>query len=433
MRILFLSHYYPPEVNAPAARTSEHCQRWASQGHEVTVVTCVPNCPDGAVFGGYRNRLRRQVEMRDGVEVIRIWTCLAPNAGRVRRILNYLSYMISAVWAGLWVRRPDVIIATSPQFFCGWAGVWVSRLRRCRFVLEIRDIWPESIAAVGAMKKGVLTRILEWLELRMYAAADRIVTVGEGYRRNLESKGVPSSRICTIMNGVDLDRFQPVGTEAVDELRRQWGLGERFVCSYIGTVGMAHGLEVVVEAAAVLTERQRKQFVFFVVGDGARLSELKRLAARKGVEECIVFTGRQPRDLMPAILCASDACLVHLRGTELFGTVVPSKIFETMAMNRPILMAVKGEARQIILEAEAGIAIEPESAGELVAAMGRLASDTALRQALGENGRRYVAEHFDRNRLAREYLSRLAEICGSEGGIADATAASSVPDSVLTS
>src|SRR5690606_35700633 len=258
MRVHFLSHYCPPEVNAPAARTAEHCRRWVEQGHEVTVVTCVPYCPDGVVFGGHSNRLRRQTEIRDGIEVVRVWSLLAPNAGTIRRIVNYVSYMLSAIWACLWLPRPDVVVATSPQFFCGWAGVWASRLRRGPLVLEIRDIWPESITAVGAMRAGLLTRFLEWLERRMYLAADHIVTVGEGYRQNILGKVAVGDRLSVIMNGVDPSKFEQANPDSVDEFRRQWGLENRFVCSYVGTIGMAHGLEVVIEAAAMLREQQRR-------------------------------------------------------------------------------------------------------------------------------------------------------------------------------
>lgn len=411
MRIVFLCHYYPPEVNAPASRTSEHCARWAAAGHEVTVVTCVPNCPDGVVFGGYKNRLRSQHEVMDGVNVVRVWSYVAPNAGTLRRIANYLSYMVSAIWASLWLPRPDVVIATSPQFFCGWAGVWVSRFKRRPFVLEIRDIWPESITAVGAMKKGVATRFLEWLERRMYRAADQIVTVGTGYSQSVTTKADVGDRTTVIMNGVDLKRFEPVDPHSVDELRRDWGLGDRFVCSYVGTIGMAHGLEVIIEAAAQLKQRQRNDVVFFVVGDGARRNELQQMALGRGVSDMIVFTGRQPRELMPVVLDASNACLVHLRASELFGTVVPSKIFETMAMERPILMGVRGEALQIVLDAEAGLAIEPESADDLVAALDRLAGDRQLGRTMGVNGRKYVASHFSRDRLANKYLELLEDVC----------------------
>ena len=200
MKILFFCHYFPPEVNAPASRTYEHAVRWVKAGHDVTVVTCAPNCPDGVVFAGYRNKLRSQTEMIDGIRVVRVWTWIAPNKGMVFRILNYISYMLSAVWSALWLPRPDVVVSTSPQFFCGWAGVWYHWLKRVPFVLEIRDIWPESIAAVGAMKKGLVTRFLEWLERRMYLAADRIVTVGHGYKEQIAAKVPVADRISVVMN-----------------------------------------------------------------------------------------------------------------------------------------------------------------------------------------------------------------------------------------
>ena len=205
LRILFLSHYFHPEGNAPATRVTEMTRRWAAQGHDVTVITGVPNVPDGVVYPGYRNRWLQR-ETHAGVEVVRVWTYLAPNKGTARRILNYVSFMLTAALAGLFVRRPDVVIATSPQFFCGWAGVIVTALRRLPFVLEIRDLWPESIEAVGAMRNRRLLRFLEWLEQRMYAAASRIVTVGDGYRAKLIERGVDPERIDVIPNGVDLAR-----------------------------------------------------------------------------------------------------------------------------------------------------------------------------------------------------------------------------------
>lgn len=410
MRILFFCHYYPPEVNAPAARTSEHGARWAAAGHDVTVVTCVPNCPDGRVFAGYRNRLRRQIEIIDGVRVVRVWTYLAPNSGTVRRIVNYLSYLLSAVWASLWLPRPDVIVATSPQFFCGWAGVWASRFKRCPFVLEIRDIWPESIQAVGAMSGGPLVRLLQWLERRMYGAADHIVTVGNGYRDRILEKTPNADRVSVIMNGVDPERFSTEHTTGVSEFRKQWGLDGRFVCSYIGTIGMAHGLDVVLDAAERLKTAGRRDVGFLLVGDGARRAELEHAAHLRGLSDWVIFTGRQPRDRMPTVLAASDACLVHLRSTELFESVIPSKIFETMAMGRPIIMGVTGESREIVQQAGAGVMMEPESADSLLAAIDELAGDDQRRSAMGDAARRFVLQHFSRDRMAESYLALLLAV-----------------------
>jgi colanic acid biosynthesis glycosyl transferase WcaI len=242
MHILFLSHYFPPEVNAPATRTFEHARRWVERGHQVTVITCAPNCPTGVVFDGYRNSWRSE-ETVDGIRVIRVWSYLSANKGFLKRSLNFLSYMATAVWCALWLKHVDLVVATSPQFFCGWAGVWCHWLRGWPFVLEIRDLWPESIVTVGAMQRSRLMAVLEWLERRMYAAADHIVTVGNGYREQLLARNVPAEKISVIPNGVDVRRFQPRRPSA--ELRRRWNGNNKFVCGYIGTVGMAHGLEVV--------------------------------------------------------------------------------------------------------------------------------------------------------------------------------------------
>lgn len=402
MKILFFCHYFPPEVNAPASRTYEHAVRWVRVGHDVTVVTCAPNCPDGVVFAGYRNKLRSQTEMIDGIRVVRVWTWIAPNKGMVFRILNYVSYMLSAVWSALWLPRPDVVVSTSPQFFCGWAGVWYHWLKRAPFVLEIRDIWPESISAVGAMKKGLVTRFLEWLERRMYLAADRIVTVGHGYKEQIAAKVPVGDRISVVMNGVDAELFAPRPRDG--EFLKQWGLEGKFVCSYVGTIGMAHGLEVVIRTARVLQEQGRTDIAFLIVGDGARCSELEQLAAQEGVQQHVIFTGRMSRDQMPTVLASSDACLVHLRKTELFETVVPSKIFETMAMGRPIIMGVRGESREIVKAAGAAIEMEPESETDLVNGLLKLADDAAFRESLSHSAREYVLEHYDRNTQAARML-----------------------------
>lgn len=406
MKILFFTHYFPPEGNAPASRTYENCRRWVRDGHAVTVVTGAPNHPAGVLYAGYRNRLRAR-ESLDGIEVVRVWTYLAANKGTLLRILNYVSYMVTAVLLTLREPRPDVVIGTSPQFFCGWAGAIAARLKRARFVLEIRDIWPESIVAVGALRNRALLRFLEWLERRMYATADHIVTVGEGYRDRLLAKGVTSERISIVMNGVDRELFRPNGPDR--ELLAQWGLEGRFVVSYSGTIGMACGLEVVLDAAEELRRRGRRDVAFLLVGDGAIREELSAEARRRGLDK-VVFTGRQDKARMPAFLSISDACLVHLRATELFATVMPSKLFEAMGMARPIIIGVAGQAQRIVEAAGAGIAIEPEDAAALVTAILHLADDPALRRRMGESGYRYVVEHYDRDRLARDYLQVLRRV-----------------------
>ncbi len=403
MNVLFLSHYFPPEGNAPAARVYELCRRWAAAGHSVRVVTGVPNVPNGIVYEGYRNRLV-QHETMEGIEITRVWTYVAPNRGTARRILNYLSYAVSACIAGLGGPRPDVIVATSPQFFCGWAGVVLSRWRRRAFVLEVRDIWPESIVSVGAMRKGPVTRLLERMERAMYAAARRIVTVGDGYREALIARGVPAEKITVITHGVDREFFHP--REPDGALRASLGLGRSFVCSYVGTIGMACGLEVVLSAAELLRTKGRDDIRFLLVGDGATRSDLEAKARDTGLGN-VLFAGLQPRRAVPAFLSITDASLVHLADRELFQTVFPSKLLESLAMARPVILGVRGYAARLLREANAGICIEPGNAGDLAAAVERLADDRRLGAAYGQAGLDYVSKHFDLDERAAKYVTVL--------------------------
>lgn len=406
MRVLFLSHYYPPEGNAPANRVHALCRRWARDGHDVTVITCAPNVPSGVVYDGYRNRAW-QTETIDGVRVVRVWTHLAPNQGTLRRILNYVSFLVTGALAGIAARRPDVVVATSPQLFCGIAGALVARLRRRPFVLEIRDIWPESIVTVGALRNARLVRALEWLETRMYAAAAHIVTVGEGYREQLCQKGVAAEKITVISNGVDQEAFYPRAADPA--LRQRWGLGERFVCAYVGTIGMASGLDVVLRAARRLAERGRTDIHFLIVGDGAVRAELAADAAQQGLDN-VTFTGRLDKALIPPTLASVDVCLVHLKKRDLFATVMPSKIFEAAAMAKPIILGVEGHAAGLVRRAGCGICIEPENETELVAALERMADDPALAAALGQAGRDYFVRRFDRAALAADYLEVIRRV-----------------------
>ena len=407
MKILFFSHYYSPEGNAPATRVSALCERWAKAGHDVTVVTCAPNVPSGVVYDGYRNV--RMDETINGVKVVRVKTYIAANKGAFRRMLNFVSYFMSALWTAFGLPRPDVVIATSPQIFCGYAGVWYARLKRVPLVVEIRDIWPESMGAVGAHIPGPAYWALERVEKAMYRRCAKLVTVGDGYRERLIEKGVPAEKIAIVMNGTDLAVYGP--REKDTELLRRHGLDGKFVVSYIGTVGMACGLEVVLDAAEILDhkEHMEKEVVFVIVGDGAHREQLEAEAKKRGLLN-VVFTGRQPKDTMPAWVASSDANLVHLRKTDLFTTVMPSKIFESAGCRRPIIMGVDGFAKKLVMDAGAGLDMKPESAQSLVECVERLVADPALSARLGENAYRNIALVHNRDAQAKEYLEVLDSI-----------------------
>jgi len=406
MKILFFTHYFPPEGNAPASRTYENCKKWIRLGHQITVITCAPNVPDGIVYKGYKNKLFQR-EKIDGIDVIRAWTYITANKGTIRRIINYVSYMFSSVFFSLFIKKPDMIIATSPQFFCGWAGVIASRIRSVPFILEIRDIWPESIVAVGAMKNKKLLNILEWLELKMYAAAQHIVTVGQGYKEKLVEKGIKEEAISVITNGFDSEIFYP--RQLDKKFNRLYKPNHEFVCSYIGTIGMACGLDIVLRAAKLLKDRKRNNIKFLLVGSGAVKEQLRRQADEIGLNN-IVFIDRQDKNHIPDFISVSDVCLVHLKKAALFKTVLPSKIFEAAAMAQPIILGVEGYAAQFLKEANAGICIEPENAEQLVEAVEHLADNSKLCRLYGQSGYEYVKKYYNRDQLANKYIDIITHL-----------------------
>ncbi|MEE8057518.1 MAG: glycosyltransferase family 4 protein [Pseudomonadales bacterium] len=402
MRILFLSHYFPPEVNAPATRTYEHCKKWVEMGHEVTVVSCVPHHPMGEAYPGYKNKLVH-VEYKDGIKSIKILTYITANEGFLKRTFNYVFYMVMAILVAPFLSKADVVISTSPQFFNGLAGYFVSRIKRAPWLLEIRDLWPESIVAVGAIKNPRLVAILEALERFAYRKADHIVPVTQAFKAHIEQHGVSADKITVIRNGVDLGVFSESPPDT--DYARSMGVDGKFVASYVGTHGMAHGLDTIIEAAELLRERQ--DIVFLMAGDGSERSRLEGEIKSRQLSN-VVMLGQLQKTDMPKLWTISHASLVLLRKLDLFLTVIPSKIFESMAMKTPIVLGVKGESRGIIEEAGAGIAIEPESATELAAAIQHLADSPALCDELGEKGYRHVQEHFDRSVLAAQYESVLS-------------------------
>jgi glycosyltransferase involved in cell wall biosynthesis len=413
VRILFLTHYFPPEVNAPATRTHEHCREWVAAGHDVHVVTCIPSHPIGRPFPGYRRAWYRH-ELVDGIHVHRVWTYLAPNRGVIQRGINYLSFAASGAWRAWRLGRFDVAIGTSPQFFCA-VGVWlIARLRRLPWVFELRDLWPDSIAAVGAIKqRSVLLRWMERLELRLYRDADAVACVTRSFVTTLAARGVDQAKLHFVPNGVVPEFWSTPDREIT---RRELGLtSDEVLVSYVGTVGMAHGLRAVLDAAASLRSRV-PEIRLLIVGDGAELDQLRAHAAARGQDD-VLFTGLVPRTRIPSLLAASDVMLVTLRPSEVFKTVLPSKMFEAMAAARPIVLGVEGEARDTLLRSGGGIAVPPGDAAALADAVCRLARNPALRQLMGESGAAFVRREFSRRVWASRYLMVLEDVCATTSSV----------------
>lgn len=410
MKILFLTENYPPETNAAANRVHERAKFWAEWGHEVTVITCAPNFPKGRLHDGYANKWYQTSEM-DGIRVVRVKTFITANEGVARRMLDFLSFMITGFVASLFQKRPDVVVATSPQFFTAVAGWAVGLCRRRPFVFELGDIWPASIIAVGAMEPSFMIRMMERLELFLYRRSAAIVALTPAFKENLIGRGIDGDKIPIVINGVDTDRFQ--STPRDEALTAEWGLKGRFVIGYIGTHGMAHGLANVLDAADRLPEDDRVTFLF--VGDGAERDDLIGIAARKGLEN-VRFIESQPRERMPAIWSVCDVALVHLRDSDVFSEVIPSKIFEAMAMGIPtLLVAPEGVASDIVLSTRSGVWVPAEQPDRLADVAARLAAKPRLLELLGHRGAA-SSGRFSRQRQAEEMIRVLEVVAAGNGG-----------------
>lgn len=404
MHILFLSDNFPPEVNAPASRTFEHCREWVKAGHQVTVITCAPNFPAGKIYDGYRNKLWQSEEM-SGIRVIRVWSYITANDGFIKRILDYISFMVSAIPAALFVRKVDIVVGTSPQFFTACAACATGALKRVPWVFELRDIWPESIRAVGAMKQSTILNLLEKVELFLYRNASVIVSVTNAFREALIQRGIEAEKIHVVTNGVDISRFLPREKDA--ELVDTLNLGGKFVAGYIGTHGMAHALDTIIDAAGLLANTPGgEQFCFLMLGDGARKEALVNRVRQENLEN-IIFVASVPKDQVVRYWSLVDVSIIHLRKTDLFMKVIPSKLFECMAMAIPVLHGVQGESAQIVEQENIGLMFEPQNPQALVAGLQIMKNDTDLYAQFSRNGP-LSAKRFDRAVLAGKMLAILS-------------------------
>lgn len=399
MRILFLTDNFPPEGNAPASRTYEHAIRWVKQGHKVTVITGAPNFPEGEVYVGYKNSWYNREDM-DGIDVVRVKTYITSNQGFVKRILDYLSFMVSGFVAGIFQKSPDLIIATSPQFFNAISGWALSAVKGKPFIFELRDIWPASITAVGAMQNSKIIRFLERIEIFLYRKASRIISVTESFKNELIARGIDGAKIEVVLNAVDLSRYAPV-TEKDSDLEEHLGLKGKFVVGYIGTHGMAHGLENIVDAAEAL--QHRDDILFMFAGGGAAREHIEKYVCEKQLKN-VIMIARQPKELMPKLWSLCDISLVNLIDTPLFSTVIPSKIFESMGMGIPMVVSMPlGEATDIIHDTGAGIVVKPESSEELARALILIRDDTSMWLELSKNAST-AALVYNRDRTAQQML-----------------------------
>jgi len=402
-------------MGAPAARASELSQHWARAGHEVSVLTGFPNHPTGIVPAEWRDRLRQFAyhEKVGGVDVHRTWLWALPNRKPHERMRNYASFCISAALRGLSLPRPDVIIASSPQLLVGLSGWWLSLSREIPLVFEVRDLWPESLIAVGVGNEdSLLHHALAHVAGFLYEKSAHIVVVTSAFKEHLIHRWrVPEQKIDIVENGVETELFAASSQEARQSLRRELRIEPNFLVCYIGTLGMAHGLETLLDAASIL-RHQGSSASFLLIGEGAEKERIQSLAQSQGLSN-VRFMDQQSRDKIPAYISAADACLVLLKKTEVFKTVIPTKLLEFMSCARPVILGVDGEARQIVETAAAGLFIEPENAEALAQAIQHLAVNRELCETMGQRGKQYIENNFSRAHTAQKYIHVLERITRS--------------------
>ena len=407
MRILFFTDNFPPEVNAPASRTYEHCIRWVKNGNSVVVVTCAPNFPHGVIYDGYKNKII-QTETVEGIKVIRVWSFMTANSGFLLRTLDYLSYMFMALLISPFLKKPDVVIGTSPQFFTVVAAYGASLMKRAPFVFELRDLWPESIVAVGAMRESVVISVFRRLEYFLYSRAKLIVALTHTFKSDIVNGGVDPAKVKVVTNGVDLNRFTPVARDK--ELAIKHGLDGKFVCGYVGTIGMAHGLETLLDAAALIEAKGITDVSIIIIGDGANKERLKQRASDMALAS-LTFIDSVEKAKVIKYWGLIDVSLVHLKRVDLFKTVLPSKIFEAMGMGIPLIHAVEGESAELVRRAESGICVPSEDPQKLADAILLLKSDKTLFNKLKKKSLR-SASQYSRDKLASDLFASLEEVVG---------------------
>jgi glycosyltransferase involved in cell wall biosynthesis len=411
-RLHYITQYYASSDQPGASRHYQHTQTLAQHGYQVTLITSY-----------VKNRLRVIPPEYLGIKIAleqegnpTIYKTYAyPNYGRDfrTRMLNYLSFMFYATLAGLRAAPCDVVLASSPSLFVGVAGYVLSRIRRVPFVLEVRDLWPETAIVMGVLRSSVLIRLSAWLARFLYQRAERIIAVTEGIRQGIVDTGIPASKITLIPNGVDDDLFETLSSERAKQIRQEYGWDDRFVAIYAGTLARSDGLHAIVRAAAALSSYPDLLVVF--LGDGEVKAQLAALVDELKLSN-VMFIPSQPKRRVPDFITAADVCLMPVKRDSFFHMTLPNKLFDYMAGARPVIAAVPpGEIQDLVERAEAGLAIPPEDEIKLAAALLDLRDDPDTRRRFGENGRRYVMEHYLRSHLAARLTSVLDTVLQEKG------------------
>jgi glycosyltransferase involved in cell wall biosynthesis len=407
MKFLLIHQAFASPDDAGGTRHFELARRCILKGHSFAIVAS-----DLSYLSGKRRGEKAKLvaeEDIDGVRVLRAYTYASLHRSFVWRVVSFLSFMVTSVLAGLKAGPVDLVMGTSPPIFQAVSAWLLSKIRRRPFLLEIRDLWPEFAIDMGILRNPCLIALSRWLERFLYKQATHILVNSPAYKEYLESKGIRADKVSLIANGVDASMFN--GTFDPDAVRQRWSLNGKFLVTYAGALGAANDIPVVLEAARCLSNHPGIHLL--LVGDGKERMNLESLARTWALEN-VTFTGALPKKEIPAVLAASDACIAILKNIPMFRTTYPNKVFDYMAAARPTILAIDGVIREVVEKAGGGIFVRPGDPDSLADAIVSLEKDRKKAKDMGETARAYVAEHFDREKQAKEFVSLLNNLSSSD-------------------
>jgi glycosyltransferase involved in cell wall biosynthesis len=402
--ITILTQYYPPEVGAPQNRLSELAVRLKRTGADVHVITAMPNYPHMKIQDGYRGKWRVTEEI-EGIKVTRCWIYVPKSKSILPRLLNYFSFVFSSFWIGLVrMKRSDFLMCESPPLFLGITAFMLSRLKRTKMIFNVSDLWPESAEKLGLVRNKFLLKVSTWLEEFLYKRSSLITGQTQGIVKNISGR-FPKKVVYWLPNGVDISLYDPSKIIPADRSKFGFSSDDRIFC-YAGIIGHAQGLEIILNAANEL--RSRPDVKFILLGEGPEKERLQAMAEELKLSN-VTFMSAIAKTEMPSFVKMIDASVIPLRKLDLFKGAIPSKIFESLAMEKPILLGVEGEAHGLFIEqGKSGLGFEPENVSSLVSRVMVLVNQPSLFQEYGRNGRGYVSENFERNKIAESFYMLLS-------------------------
>ncbi len=382
-------------------------RRLVADGQQITIVASDCNYSTGKRVVA-RTRLMTESN-EDGIRVLRAYTYPEAHKGYLHRVISFLSFMATSFGVGVAAGKPDVVMGTTPPIFQAVSAWLLSVVRQRPFLLEVRDLWPEFAIDIGLLKSPILICVARWLENFLYSRADHLLVNSPAYREYLIGKGIKAEKISFIANGVDPEMFDP--HERAEDFRQEFGLQDKFVITYAGAIGMANDIDMLVEAAAAIKDREDIQIL--VVGDGMERVRLEKRVRELGLKN-LTFTGPFPKSQMEHVLAASDACVAILRNIKMFATTYPNKVFDYMAAGRPTILAIDGVIRRVVEDADGGVFVQPGDGKMLAKAMIDLAEHPKRSREMGLRAHAYVVEHFNRDEQARELTALLLRLASGE-------------------